>query len=846
MKFGKNLAHLLIPEWKVYNFDYNDLKASIRTATLDPSPRQLKKLAKSFKDNFEYLNLFLLTKYGELSRKIVCARSNLELILQQDDHPSAKYEDLINFRFEVTSDISLVVRKLTKFILVQKIAVKKIFKKLLKHYPDQQAAKKLIATLSHTLFSDPSSFVCLDLSPVTSDLSSLLDLTDREIKSAHNSLHRKYVYSGKSRTDLHKSSSFATIKSSPSSILSETPSMADSLQSESALDKPCKFDAVSLLKKNFYLHCLLPKDITLKNDLHLSIGLYWAIPKIKELERVSTIYLSQSPSDPNPSFIVASELDRLSLVVAYTGGLRKYSYCSLPNHVVSALLQYLQASDEQTQIDAEHRLSAYLSSENMSMMTTLTLNALVSNNLTPSLKVVCNRTRYFLHKNASQIENHEHNDEESGLESISPLSNPPPFAADSNTVLSTTETKNYEDNYYMMLDEDIYTSCDVGNEVSFEVDGCDPFPFNVCSFQTNDTNLHNFDRHLKTSISENVLSSSFKPIALKKMPVKVQNFLLDGSVHPFKDFSLFDYMTSCYFNVIPENPNNHYSKLLQVDLLKNFENVQLMNHLNNYDQAIIQERSRMMLNRQMSCKSLRQKSINDPQTPETPQTPTTTINPNDQLNFDDYLRKFSDDGRFDEENDEDMSYFFYLSHNVEMEETLVNKIILSMIRSKQHIIKSFKAVNFIRAPLFSSKEKLLLPMNRGDELNYDSMNDDRTYLDDTNEYEVRFMNDYDTILAFAYFIMCFTSLFISGINFGIIFGILKLQEEEVTFTLANNVVVCTVLIFGFLFSLTLSMVSINLNMHRFHDPPALHAGIIWAGFAVVTVSILWTLLIVLV
>lgn len=843
MKFGKNLAHLLIPEWKVYNLDYNDLKSSIRAATLDPSPQKLKELAKSFQENFEYLNLFLATKYGEVSRKIALANTRLPLILQENASLSTKYQNLVNFRYELTSDVSLIIRKLTKFILVQKIAVKKIFKKLIKHYPHPEDAKKLVYTLSCTLASNPSSFASIDLSPITSDLAALLDSLDHGIKSIHHSLHKKVV--AKNNGKLHKNPSQVTIKTLQSEASSDVSSVYDNVRcSELVLQQPCRFDTVALLKKNFYLHCLLPKDMTLRNDLYLSIDVHWNIPKVKLTDRVSIIYFSQSPDDSTPSFIISSQKDGTSLLVAHTGGLRKYSYCSLPNRIVNGLLKYFQASDVQTQVEAEHLLSDYLSSEDHSIMTTLTVNAFVSNNMTPSLQIVCDRTRYFLHKNASQVDNDDLDEDDSNSESVSPLSNAPsaPVAADSSTIPSTTETKDYEDNYYLMLDEDIVTSSSIGSSIDFSTENKEPFPFGMCSFHTNDTNLHNFDLHLKTTVTGNALLSKFKPVYLKKLPVKVQNFLQDGSVHPFKNFSIYDYMRSCYFNMIPQDPNNHYTKILNINLLKNFENVEIMNHLNTYDQAIIEDRSRMILHKQMSCKSLH---THAQESHESHQKHDDNLDSNSIKPFGyfdaDYMKRLADLDNLDDDYDEDASYFLYLSYNVELEDTLMNSVILSMIRSKQHILKGLKAVG---KPMFAPKEKLLLAASddRMDEQNYDSINDEEMlYPQNGNDYQVRFMNDFDTILSFLYFIMCFTSLFISGINFGIIFGIFKLQEEKVRFALSNNLLVCTVLIFGFLFAFILSTASINLNMQRFRDAPALHTGIVWAGFSVVTVSIFWTL-----
>ena len=82
MKFGDNLPHLSIPQWKSYNLDYNNLKYQIRSITKskNPTKKDLFSLKQSFIENFDYINLFIETKYGELTRKFICLENQFKFI----------------------------------------------------------------------------------------------------------------------------------------------------------------------------------------------------------------------------------------------------------------------------------------------------------------------------------------------------------------------------------------------------------------------------------------------------------------------------------------------------------------------------------------------------------------------------------------------------------------------------------------------------------------------------------------------------------------------------------------------------------------------------------------------
>ncbi|GME78497.1 unnamed protein product [Ambrosiozyma monospora] len=159
MKFGAEFNDRSISKWKNYNIDYNDLKLKIKLATSNKAPnpstsseeslvaydktqkKLLKKLYKSFKQQIGFVSLFVNSKYGELSRRIQTSRNSLNDIISKTDTPetlqSKTYQRLRNrklaFIYKELNNISTDLQELSRFILLQKIAVKKLLKKFIKY-----------------------------------------------------------------------------------------------------------------------------------------------------------------------------------------------------------------------------------------------------------------------------------------------------------------------------------------------------------------------------------------------------------------------------------------------------------------------------------------------------------------------------------------------------------------------------------------------------------------------------------------------------------------------------------------------------------------------------------------
>lgn len=852
MKFGKNLAHLSIPEWKAYNLDYNDLKASIREVTRKPNA-DLGPLRESFTGNFNYLNLFILSKYGELTRKIRVCEEGFDFIQQNSSDSTAdKLSNLTGLHYKIINDISTELRKLTKFILVQRIALKKIVKKFKKHYPDETVAQKFISSLTQELSANPKSFLNYDLTQLTARLLSLVDNVTKELDHLNDLVHKKYVYEPTSNGQIRERTSISTSASvrHRNVSLSSSPDSRVDPRVGLSLDQIGKFDLVSHLKKNFSLHTLVPKDNISRNDLSLSVEVYLNMPKLCDSSVVSILYLTTGVDDPFPSKIISYDGLDSSIIVAYTGGLRKYTYCCVPNTIVELLLAYLESTDMPS-AGLEPALTTFVN-ECQSPMTISALTSLMENGYSPSLKVVSHRTRYFLYKDSTQ---HENEDDVRDTISASPIDD---NWATKSVTPSTIDTKVYEDSYYMLFDENIFTSNEIGTSILFDTMSMDSFPFNKFSIHSNDSKLHALETSLKTTVKDTVLQNELRAITLKKVPVKIQNFLSNTSVHMFKNLSLYDYMRSCYFNVVPDDVNNHYSKLLNINLLKGYENVESSNKQTTLDETISQDKSRSILKRQMSCLSLKGIGADDnyptderlslldntswTNSRQTKDLKTPAVSP---ISVDEYHNSFA--SRFNDlemldDNEEEDSYIVYLTFSNELDRNMLNDMVVSFIKFSHRFRRafgSFRSLESSNNMLLLHKSHLLKHKDRHT-LNYDSLSEDSTFFNSQNDYQIQFVSDYDYVLSILYFTLSFSALFISGINLGIVYGLHKLQEEGTEFGLLNNLSVISLLVFGYLFALVFSMTSVNLSFHRFRVTPASHACIIWIGVIAVLFTVLWT------
>ncbi|TID30490.1 hypothetical protein CANINC_000843 [Pichia inconspicua] len=214
MKFGTEFNSRSVQRWKNYNIDYNLLKKLIKEATTSfddstsssssSSPlssesdetanfrnslnshqkKLLKNLYKNFQDQIDFVSLFVFSKVGEISRRLSALKRQCNLFIESES-------------LDLVSDVTLRIRKrklmalhkeldsittelkdLSRFLLLQKIAVKKLFKKFIKYssYSKKQAFIDRIN--EKCLQQNTKSFVHLTLDDLTLETTLLYDFLD--------------------------------------------------------------------------------------------------------------------------------------------------------------------------------------------------------------------------------------------------------------------------------------------------------------------------------------------------------------------------------------------------------------------------------------------------------------------------------------------------------------------------------------------------------------------------------------------------------------------------------------------------------------------------------------------
>lgn len=806
MKFGKNLAHLSVPEWKSYNLDYNDLKARIRQVTQSPQT-SLDGLQKAFVENFEYINLFVHTKHGELRRRLTFYNQVLlELGSSHSDNLDVAIR-LHELHFSVITEVLVELKKLTKYILIQKIALKKIFKKLVKYHPDARASRALVARLHDWLAANPTSFVQTDLLGVAHELATVLAAVELEqvailrLVGDEMPAHRSSV--GLADLDPVDTNVFAPL--------------------EGAVSLVARFDLTAIVKKNFHLDFLLPADANATHDLLLHLCVYVGFDRLHaDSTSVAYVFLTGEDTTVSPSYIVAHENQALALLVLFTGGLRNYLYCVLPNEVAQHLLRVC-AGDEGA---LKERVRAFVAG-GVSKMARKTVEAVTGvtpkgpghhPGLKPSLKLVARRLRFYLLRHDADAASHE--------------------------------------DYLVTVDHDICTANEFPLDLSFEVPEADPFPLNHLMVHLNDLHLHAFEQLVKTSVDDGTLLVLYQLQLLRKLPPRVQQLVknLACTLHLFKDFLFYEYMRLCYFNEIPEGrfADNHYHYLLNLNLYKGWEDVERAATQLEADARLIQSKLDLLLKRQHSFRLLKlSHDLAHPQTghlvevsPETGgalllrpppvanRPLTMSVNLTRFLVFTGAVVGLDLDDTVASDVPHADNYMLYLAMRTADDRLWIGGAVAAAVRIKAQVWAQ------------PHKPQLLLPYYGHGfaldlEANYDLFNDDLALFCRENDFQRQYAHDHDTVLACVYFLLFCVSVFISGIDIGIIYLLLKAEDEDLVFRFLNNLGVTVVLVGGLVLSLLLSMAGISLCLQRETPAPASHSAILWAGFCAVCLLAVW-------
>lgn len=200
MKFGNQLLSKSVPEWKLHNIDYEALKKAIKKATTlsenDKDEANLRKCTILFEEQFHNINLFVSLKVKEISSRLVSIETsiiNYKKRVQSQSSNSKKFQarQLKIISSHVDSSSS-ELQRLSRYLILQKIALRKLFKKFVKHYPQGKSkAQRYIQNIgsSSALSSgyEGISFVKVDLDPYLLEISLIVDvLNDLQVSLSND------------------------------------------------------------------------------------------------------------------------------------------------------------------------------------------------------------------------------------------------------------------------------------------------------------------------------------------------------------------------------------------------------------------------------------------------------------------------------------------------------------------------------------------------------------------------------------------------------------------------------------------------------------------------------------
>lgn len=193
MKFGTQLLDKSVPEWRLNNIDYKRLKEAIRRATTLRADKEqfanvnedpeLQTLFNLFQEQFESLNMFVSLKVKEVSTRLVSVESSIIKLQKRSltlNAPKGKQRQLAIISSHL-DDCNLNLLRISRFLILQKIALRKLLKKFLKHYPyDHAMAETFVEKLKDckelTEGHEGVSFMKVDLDPYLLEVSLVMDV----------------------------------------------------------------------------------------------------------------------------------------------------------------------------------------------------------------------------------------------------------------------------------------------------------------------------------------------------------------------------------------------------------------------------------------------------------------------------------------------------------------------------------------------------------------------------------------------------------------------------------------------------------------------------------------------
>lgn len=778
MKFGASLTRLCDSGWSYYKLDYDGLKHKIRLLTQGGHDYSLQDFYKDVISNIEYVNLFIETKKNDLLSRVEMTEKAFQSVMHDESMltivKSIKYDEILYNLLQVTSEL----KDFLKFVMIQKVACNKLFKKFLKYYKNKERGGRLINRIKLNLRTNSRSLVNFHFSDLTLRLTIIMNA----VKMAQSNLKNTKGIEQKSVAQ------------------SSTPlELSDSM----------KFDLIATLKKNFKLECLILDDTARLSGLLLNLNIYLGLRNRNQdsaPELMSYIYLVDENCMEKPTYVISLLTTSTLLIITHVGGLRNYSHCQLPNSVIEKLLGYLV---DKTDSD----VLSIINDKYNDNLTKLTIDNIVSKNLTPKIKYYCRRSRY-------SIEDETKRD-------------------------STMQTLREENDYLISLDQDIYTTSntELVKSIQFDLEFgfLERYPFSVLTMYSNDINLSTLKANLVTDIDDSKLSSKVSPLLIRKLPRKIMHLVQLNLFNLFKNLSIYFYMLSCYFNVIPpdEYINNHYSSLLNLNLFKFIENIDDFNNVVQLEAELAKDKSEQVISHRQSLQ-LMNEEINNCLALQVPSTVPSlksmdsifslnstkysgyapSIYWSDGAPFNDKVYDFED--KFEFECD---SFELFLEQ-INLKDSVLNTTIITLLRIWRGNVPHLQDI--VTSSQYGS--------TGGHSLNDEnSLCDNYEYL----AFREQFTLDYDRTLSFIYFTFIFISLFLTGIELGVLVTILRLKQSPRDVFVIDNLWIFLVLIVNIIVSIMLSAMSIVLSFHRFHPAPSLHLLILYSVNLVIFISLLW-------
>lgn len=192
MKFGNKILAKSVPEWKLNNIDYEKLKKAIKRATTESGDgsdgENLERCTQLFREQFNHVNVFTSLKVKEITSRLVAIETSI--INYKKRFPQSEGSDARNRKLQARQlkmvashldNCSSELQRLSRFLILQKIALGKLFKKFVKHYPvgteEAEAYIQRVRGLPElTGGYDGISFTSVDLDPYLLEISLIVNI----------------------------------------------------------------------------------------------------------------------------------------------------------------------------------------------------------------------------------------------------------------------------------------------------------------------------------------------------------------------------------------------------------------------------------------------------------------------------------------------------------------------------------------------------------------------------------------------------------------------------------------------------------------------------------------------